>query len=243
MILAMWWRLALLGLVGAASMVLAPLEQLVPVDMDLRTLRLLAVVQPAILVVAAAGLGAWFAPKVALDAPAVRAWAEQRHAWPVLARQLPAAATAGLVVGLALVAFAAMIDAELTGPAATFNLPLVTKLLYGGIVEELLLRWGVMSLLVWAAWRLARAGEPVPDWCYWTGVLLAALLFAVGHLPALFLLMAEPPEWLVALVVVANFLPGILFGWLYWRRGLEAAMVAHALAHLFGTAMAVVVGR
>jgi membrane protease YdiL (CAAX protease family) len=25
---------------------------------------------------------------------------------------------------------------------------------------------------------------------------------------------------------------GLLFGWLYWRRGLESAMIAHAMTHL-----------
>jgi membrane protease YdiL (CAAX protease family) len=34
-------------------------------------------------------------------------------------------------------------------------------------------------------------------------------------------------------VVAANALPGLAFGWLYWRQGLEAAILAHALAHVF----------
>ena len=32
--------------------------------------------------------------------------------------------------------------------------------------------------------------------------------------------------------VVLNSLAGIAFGWLYWRRGLEAAMIAHFAADL-----------
>ena len=38
------------------------------------------------------------------------------------------------------------------------------------------------------------------------------------------------------MALAGNFIPGMLFGWLYWRRGLEAAMIAHALAHLLSTA-------
>jgi membrane protease YdiL (CAAX protease family) len=30
----------------------------------------------------------------------------------------------------------------------------------------------------------------------------------------------------------ANTSFGLLFGWLFWRRGLESAMVAHGLTHL-----------
>ena len=38
----------------------------------------------------------------------------------------------------------------------------------------------------------------------------------------------------MAFVVVANTAFGVLFGWLFWRYGLEAAMIAHAMAHLVG---------
>lgn len=229
-------RLAILGLIGTASLLLAPLERLVETDADPMTLRLLAVIQPAVLVVAAAFAGAWAAAKVGLDSPAVRAWADGRPVWPVLQSQLPSAIVAGAVVALVLIGFAAAIGRSgLGGELMKFEMPLVAKLLYGGIVEELLLRWGVMSLVVLAAARLARAAGPVPAWGYWAAASVAALLFAAGHLPTLYLLMPEPPSWLVALVLVGNAVPGLLFGWLYWRRGLEAAMIAHALAHLFSS--------
>ena len=32
---------------------------------------------------------------------------------------------------------------------------------------------------------------------------------------------------LITRTIVLNSLAGIAFGWLYWRRGLEAAMLAH----------------
>lgn len=230
-------RLALLGLIGTLSLLLAPLERLVPVDANPLAFRLMAMIQPAILGLGALFLGAWAAPKVGLDAPVVRAWADRRPIWPELKEQIPAAVVIGLLAGLVLLAFASAVSrAELTEPLKAIELPLATKLLYGGIVEELLLRWGVMSLLVWIAWRLSGRREPVPPFCYWAGATVAAVLFAVGHLPVLFLLVPDPPSWLLALVLAANAVPGLMFGWLYWRRGLEAAMLAHALAHLFSTA-------
>ena len=231
-----WWRLSLLGLIGVASMLLAPLEQLVPLAMPPMAVRLLALIQPGIFVLAFAALGAWAAPKVGLDAPVVRAWAERRPVLEPLWRQMPAAALAGLAVAAILVGFGTILAGQAVGgPLLAFDVPLPAKLLYGGIVEELLLRWGLMSFFVWAAWRLGGGRVAVPAWCVWTGLTLAALLFAAGHLPVLYMLLPDPPSWLIALVLVGNALPGLLFGWLYWRRGLEAAMIAHALAHLFGT--------
>jgi hypothetical protein len=32
--------------------------------------------------------------------------------------------------------------------------------------------------------------------------------------------------------VVLNGVPGVLFGWLYWRRSLDAAIVSHAALHV-----------
>lgn len=138
-----WLRLSLLGLFGTASMLLAPLERLASTELNPIVFRLLALVQPAILVLLAAALGAWAAPKVALDAPAVRAWANRRPVWAVIRDQLPAAALAGLAVGIILVGFWSLLArAELPAELFRFEIPLVTKLLYGGIVEELLFRWG-----------------------------------------------------------------------------------------------------
>ena len=41
----------------------------------------------------------------------------------------------------------------------------------------------------------------------------------------------EPSGSVVMFIMASNAVPGILFGWLYWRWGLEAAMLAHALSH------------
>jgi membrane protease YdiL (CAAX protease family) len=36
----------------------------------------------------------------------------------------------------------------------------------------------------------------------------------------------------VAFVIGVNTAFGLLFGYLYWRHGLESAMIAHAMSHL-----------
>jgi hypothetical protein len=234
---AMWWRLAVLGAFGVASLLLAPLEQLVPLPIDPLAVRALSMIQPAVLTLLMAALGLWAAPKVGLDAPVVRAWAEGKSVWPALRPQLVPAVLGGLAVAALLVAYANYLQTQpAAAPLLTLEMPLPTRLLYGGIIEELLLRWGILSLFVWLAWRAGGARRPVPSWCIWTGLTVAALLFAAGHLPVLHMLLPDPPVWLTGLIVAANALPGLLFGWLFWRRGLEAAMGAHALAHLFAWA-------
>src|SRR5262245_12106647 len=61
---------------------------------------------------------------------------------------------------------------------------------------------------------------------FWVANGLAALLFGLGHIPgALASVPLTPAVW--AYAIVLNGICGIVFGWLFWRKGLEAAMVAH----------------
>ena len=95
---------------------------------------------------------------------------------------------------------------------------------YGGIAEELQLRLFLMTLLLWI---VARIGKRTPrPGTYWGAIVAAALLFGAGHLQA-----AAQVWGLDAVVVVRtvllNAVAGLAFGWLYWKRGLEMAVLAH----------------
>lgn len=230
----------LVAMLAALSMLVAPLEIIQPAKLHFVwwQFRLVALINPVVFIALASAVGCWAAPRVGLDAPLLRALLERRSPGPVLRAQAGPAlfvgfATAAILFGydrLSAPWFAA-------APVPDLPLPLVTKLLYGGVVEEVITRWGLMSLFVWLAWKLMRSARPAAG-AYWAGALLAALLFAAGHLPLLFAVMPHPPAGLVAAVIVGNTLPGLMFGWLYWRRGLEAAMLAHALGHLVFTLVA-----
>lgn len=234
------------GLVAVTSLALAPLEQSRPpgLAIDDAAFRALALINPAVLTIAAIAIGCWLAPKVALDAPIASALAERRPVGPVLRRQIGPAVIAGVAVAVILVCYGwGSRDWFANAPAAaSFQPPLVSKLFYGGIAEELLLRWGMMTLLVWFAWKLSASRQPVPSWCYWAGAGIAALVFAIGHLPLLYTLIPEPPAPLIGAVMTGNAIPGVIFGWLYWRYGLETAMIAHASSHAIATAAGALVG-
>jgi len=65
----------------------------------------------------------------------------------------------------------------------------------------------------------------------WIANILAAVLFGLGHLPTTALLVPLTPI-VIARAIVLNGLLGIVFGWLYWKRGLEAAMISHFSADI-----------
>jgi membrane protease YdiL (CAAX protease family) len=61
--------------------------------------------------------------------------------------------------------------------------------------------------------------------------IIVALIFGLGHLPAAFKLI-EPSFYEISRILLLNGIPGVVFGWLYWSRGLRAAMTAHFVADL-----------
>jgi membrane protease YdiL (CAAX protease family) len=121
-----------------------------------------------------------------------------------------------------------MAPAEVQAAQGRIAMPFVVRILYGGITEEVLLRWGFMTLLVWLAWRFIGRTR---SWV-WVAIAVSAFVFAAGHLPAAGILVGPLNAAIVGYVLVVNTFFGIGFGWLFWRYGLEAAIVAHALTHV-----------
>jgi hypothetical protein len=107
------------------------------------------------------------------------------------------------------------------------------RLLYGGITEEVLMRWGLMSMLVWLGWKLLQAGRGRPtSLVMWIAIGLTGLVFGLTHLPVLMALNVPIASAVLTAVVVGNAAFGMVAGFLFWRFGLEAAIVSHCCAHM-----------
>ena len=72
----------------------------------------------------------------------------------------------------------------------------------------------------------------IPVWVYITAIILAALLFAAGHLPATAQLLGLSTP-IVIRAFVLNGVAGLGFGYLFWKKGLSYAILAHMLVHIF----------
>ena len=99
--------------------------------------------------------------------------------------------------------------------------------LYGGINIELLMRFFLLSLFLWLLKKIARDSSPRPGpGIFWIANTTVALIYAAGHLPAAKSLMPLTPIVLTA-VLLPTAIAGLAFGYLAWKRGIEAAMLAH----------------
>lgn len=118
--------------------------------------------------------------------------------------------------------------------AATLNrTELLASVLYGGVAEELMLRFFLMSLIAWLIWKLfLRKAETAPISAVRAANVIAAVLFAAGHLPATSLFFGTLTPLLLIRCFLLNGGFGLLFGWLYRKYGIQYSMLSHALLHI-----------
>jgi membrane protease YdiL (CAAX protease family) len=65
----------------------------------------------------------------------------------------------------------------------------------------------------------------------WLAIILAAVIFGLGHLPITSNITNLTPL-VISRAILLNGLGGIIFGWLFWKNGLEYAMISHFTADI-----------
>ncbi len=100
---------------------------------------------------------------------------------------------------------------------------------YGGIYEEIIARLFLLSLFAWLINRSWRRPGDLSAPAFWAANVIVAVLFGLGHLPSVSLVMPITPLVVFAALLL-NGIAALVFGWLYRRYNLEAAMVAHFTA-------------
>ena len=174
------------------------------------------------------GLGIWLGKKTGL-------WKDERNlAKKPLIITLVAAVIGGLALILPDLLFFgrysdAIMDSYAAKPTVDYLLATVT---YGAVIEEVILRLFVMSVIAFILHKVFGKKKELPS----TAILMAAnviaaVLFAAGHLPATVILIGSSPLILFRCFLLNGGF-GLLFGWLYRKYGLRYAMIAHGGCHI-----------
>ena len=240
------WKLFIILLVASILGVLAVLPysltlqgglpQNLPVPFYVIVLS--SVIQNAILFAVAIYIGLTLYKKVGLGIPILEGWLEGKKVKDYLISILPISIGLGIVAGILIIGsqyIFSILGVVIHAPASQLTPPAWQGLLasfYGGINEEILLRLFVMTLLVWIFFKIKKtdAGKPTKTG-FWLAIILAAILFGAGHLPTISAITTLTLP-IVAYVIILNSIGGIIFGWLYWKKGLESAMIAHFSADI-----------
>ena len=119
--------------------------------------------------------------------------------------------------------------------AGTTPVAFAASVIYGGVMEEVMLRLFFMTGIAWVIGRVVYKKAPAEQWKSWVFIaanIVAALLFAAGHLPATYALFGGITPVLLLRCFLLNGGFGLLFGWLYRKYGIQYAMIAHAGLHI-----------
>ena len=197
---------------------------------------LLQAIQSLVLVALATAGGVAASSRTGITAPVLEAIISGTGVRALIADRAPQVVLVGVLGAIPLVGayelvFRRIIDAETIDAVDTLRrrLGIGARLLYGGIVEEVLVRWGVMNLVLWGI--SALAGGVTTTWI-WVANVIAGVVFAVMHLPSLLQAGGKASKPAVTAIITINLGAGLVFGWLFATFGVVAAMVGHMLFHL-----------
>jgi Type II CAAX prenyl endopeptidase Rce1-like len=233
-----FWLLLIASMLGIAALlpyVLGLFGKIIfarPLPMPLSVLIVVQFMENCLLFGAVISLGFLLAGKVGIETPLLRRWLySDQGALPTGALGVPV--VSGVAMGgLIVLAFYTIFFPRIPEwpMALEAMMPIWKRFLacfYGAINEELLVRLFFFSLVIWLLRKIAREKSPRAGAAiFWIANVTVALLFAAGHIPSAKLLVPITPIVLVA-IFFFNGAASLLFGYLCWKRGLEAAMLAH----------------
>ena len=211
-----------------------------PLPMPLAVLLPIQWAQTTIIYGVIAAIGLVVAGRVGLGLPFLESWLAGKPEWERVKKFALPASVAGVLAAIAIL----ILDSFVFGPPLQVELKQLGISLpegvsppawqgflasfYGGITEEILLRLFVLSLFAWLGRLVSRTADGRPTLIvFWIANIVAAILFGLGHLPATASIGLPMDTLVVTRAIVLNGLGGLVFGWLYWKFGLEAAMLAH----------------
>ena len=123
----------------------------------------------------------------------------------------------------------AIMESYLTKPTIPYILATIS---YGAVIEEVMLRLFMMSLIAFILFKLFGKNHSEPTVAILAMAnIICSLLFALGHLPATFAMLGSSPIIIFRCILMNGSL-GLVFGWLYRKYGLRYAMIAHGGCHI-----------
>lgn len=233
--------LTILGVIGILSIL--TMEVSLPLEIETvlknkftaQQIKLLMLVNPTIFLLIAVTTGTILYQKVNLKVPLIEKIVGIKHINYNLnlLEILKYGAFSGILLGILLVSATALcnpvLPIEFKELEKNVQPSLMVRFLYGGFTEEILMRFGLMTFITWLCSKIYNGTKPK---IYWIAIVLAAIIFSVGHFPIVFQTLKNPPAELLIYIFIGNLIGGIVFGWLYWKKGLESAFIAHIFTHI-----------
>lgn len=196
----------------------------------------LTLLQTIIIVVICAALGTYFGPKVGLGDPFIEGWLTSGFAdWNLFIPQL----LYGVLAGIASTILWLIADFKLVRPKMDIDtlrhaekmrmeLGFWTRVIGAGTVEEIMFRWGLFSIMLWG---LSFLTGGVTFTSLWVTILLNGVIFGLAHVPG-YRVQGSSNKAIYMAAIFGNLWVTLFIGWLFWKYGLTAAIIAHMMFHV-----------
>jgi hypothetical protein len=206
-----------------------------PISIPLPVLVLIGVTQNLLLFGVIIGVGLLLGKKIGLGAPLLESWLYHEESRLTAAGSFKAGVPVGIAVGVIVTAIILAVAPHMPGLpfVRAAQAPIWKRVLvcfYGALDEETLTRLFLLTLFAWLGLRVFQKQKAqLAPATFWIANVASAVLFSLGHLPAASRVMQITPQ-VIVVALVLNGIAAISFGYLYWKRGLESAMIAHFCA-------------
>lgn len=135
----------------------------------------------------------------------------------------------GASITVIFLAFTPTLSAEFMDKIATSQISLFTRVFNGAVTGEILHRFGFMTFLVWLGHKMS--GQLTPS-TYWTAIIASIVLFAAAEISPMLMMGNTISMGHLLYQIPITAISVTIAGWLYWRKGLEAAILAHVTANI-----------
>ena len=227
--------LSLPGIILAVTRLIDFLLKSVPSRLKKRV-QIIAVVQSVLMILVMSMAGSALSNMTGLGAPVLAAIVHTGAGWSLLlADILPVfiMTIAGLLLFLAI--YYGLLSRLLDQPSfQAINqlraaLSLDACMLYSGITEEIIVRYGLVNLFVFLGMLFMKTQTPA---MVWFAILLSSVLFTFSQLPVYVAAGCQFSRQLIYALLLSYGCQSILFGFIFWHYGLFAAIISHMLFHL-----------
>lgn len=191
-----------------------------------KTLLASALTNNLLLSIGAAAVGSYMAPRIGLSSPFFESLVNLDQPHLKFLQILPSASISSIyaLLGILLIQIFLM-NHSLTLPNQ-FQPSISVKVLKEGVIEEIVYRWGLMSLvarILFAEFSVDRNSAIL------IAIVVSALGSAASHISDLYRYNLHRMDLAIFSVISINFWGAIIYGWLLCQYGLGTAILCHSI--------------
>ena len=214
------WILALIGFI-----ILVPVMSVLYVELNIDSIpTTLIIIQGTIVTGVYSAIGSILSQRIGFNPPYISYLLNKEQLSPNLKEQLFYSSIIGAIGAVTLFLGSSAFSLYIG------QFPILNRIFGAGLYEEVMVRWFFSSLFIWIFWCLFDRNSQKPgNIVIWSGLIVSNILFIIGHYPAISISISNNLE--IMNMFFWMFIITLPWGWLYWKFGIESAIVAHSVFH------------